>query len=91
MQAAENRKLTSPLDKNRTPTPSRSQSHSKMAVFKTGYKPIDDHCRPSRLDSETGAMINDFRQLKLKEYYNIMKLCDEQGVILSRKLVDRGM
>ena len=67
-----------------------SRSQSKIAVFKTGYKPIDDHCKPSRLDPETGAMVNDFRQLKLKEYYKIMKLCNEQGVTLSRKLLDKG-
>ena len=69
--------------------PSRAQS--KMAVFKTGYKPIDDHCKLSRLQGETGAMVDAFRQLKLKEYHSIMKLCEKEGVILSRNLLDTGI
>ena len=63
----------------------------KVAAFKTGYKPIDDHCRFSMLEGETGTMVNDFRQLKLKEYYDIMNLCEDKGVMLSRKLLDRGI
>ena len=60
------------------------------SVFKTGYKPIDDHCRPSQFADDTGNMIDDFRQLKLKEYHDIMNLCEKRGVMLSQKLLDRG-
>ena len=62
-----------------------------MAVFKTGYKPVDDHCRPSRLEGETGDMVDSFRQLKLKEYHNILRLCESEGVVLSRNLLDSGI
>lgn len=62
----------------------------QVAAFKTGYKPIDDHCKKSMLEGEVGEMVNEFRQLKLKEYYSIMNLCKEKGVNLSRALLDRG-
>lgn len=42
------------------------------------------------LVGETGEMVNEFRQLKLKEYYSVMNMCEEKGVTLSRALLDRG-
>lgn len=76
----------------RVPSSSRaSRTQSKMAAFKTGYKPVDDHCKPSRLEGETGAMTNSFRQLKLKEYHSVLRLCETEGVVLSQKLFDTGI
>jgi len=65
-------------------------AQSAVSVFKTGYKHVDDHSKPSRLDGETGAMVNSFRQLKLKEYHRVMVLCKNYDVVLNRQLLDRG-
>ena len=59
-------------------------------VIKVGYKPIDDHCSESTL-GEGGAEVNQFRREKLKEYFEVKKLCEETGLPFTPKTLDRGM
>ena len=59
-------------------------------VIKVGYKPIDDHCSESTL-GEGGAEINQFRREKLKEYFEVKKLCEESGLPFTPKALDRGI
>lgn len=60
-------------------------------IIKVGDKAIDDHSMRSTLKGETAEMINKFRELKLKEYCEITKLCKLNGIVLNEKLLERGM
>lgn len=55
----------------------------------TGSVAIDNHCMPSTLMGEVGEMVDKFRQKTLREYYAVKDLCQENGVILSTKLLER--
>jgi hypothetical protein len=59
-------------------------------IIKVGDKAIDDHCMQSTLEGEMAGMVNKFRQLKLREFYDINKLCTQQGVTLSPALLEKG-
>ena len=59
-------------------------------IIKVGDKAIDDHCMQSTLEGEIGGMVDKFRQLKLREFYEINKLCTVQGVSLSPSLLEKG-
>lgn len=59
-------------------------------VIKVGYKPIDDHCSESTLGGPTADGVNQFRQAKLKEYFNIKKLFEQRGLPFTQKVLDRG-
>lgn len=41
-------------------------------------------------DCETAELVDNFRQLRLKEYYEINNLCQYHGVQLTEKLLERG-
>ena len=74
---------------------SRSPQHSqengdKKTMFKTGERAIDNHCRPSTLTGETGELVDKIRQLKLREFNEIRKLCQENNVQLSQRLLEKG-
>ena len=56
----------------------------------TGNKAIDDHCMQSTLIGDVGEMTNMFRQKRLQEYFEITKLCEDNDVILSKQLLEKG-
>lgn len=58
-------------------------------VIKVGDKAIDDHSMSSTLKGETAEMVNRFRELKLKEYCEITRLCKLNGIILSERLLEK--
>ncbi|CAH1783951.1 unnamed protein product, partial [Owenia fusiformis] len=58
-------------------------------VIKTGIKGIDDHSMPSTLEGDTASLIDEFRQLKLKEYHAITKLCQDSHIELSEQLLQK--
>ncbi|VDI41856.1 Hypothetical predicted protein [Mytilus galloprovincialis] len=58
-------------------------------VIKVGDKAIDDHSMRSTLKGETADMVNKFRELKLREYCDITKLCKLNGIILSERLLEK--
>ncbi|KAK6176363.1 hypothetical protein SNE40_014663 [Patella caerulea] len=58
-------------------------------VIKIGDKAIDDHCSMSTLCEPTGMSIDRFRQKQLEEYKNVVSLCKERGVVLTKKLLDK--
>ncbi|XP_050412422.1 uncharacterized protein LOC126827227 [Patella vulgata] len=58
-------------------------------VIKIGDKAIDDHCSMSTLCEPTGLSIDRFRQKQLEEYKNVVSLCKERGVVLTKKLLDK--
>ena len=60
-------------------------------VIKVGDKAIDDHSMRSTMRGETADMVNKFRELKLKEYCQITKLCKMNGIILSERLLEKGI
>ncbi|KAL4226312.1 EF-hand calcium binding domain 12 [Mactra antiquata] len=55
----------------------------------TGSKYIDDHCMKSTLSGDVGQMMDDFRQKRLQEYFEIIRLCDENDVVLSKNLLEK--
>ncbi|XP_013411229.1 uncharacterized protein LOC106174281 [Lingula anatina] len=65
------------------------QTTGKAALIKTGNKAIDDHCRPSTLEGETADMVDRFRQLKVKEYHEILRVCQKNHVPLAESLLER--
>ncbi|KAJ8301596.1 hypothetical protein KUTeg_020583, partial [Tegillarca granosa] len=65
---------------------------SDSVIIKTGNKAVDDHCMKSTMkadDSDAADLVDKFRQLKLKEYYEIIHLCQCHGVPLTEKLLER--
>ncbi|KAL3851719.1 hypothetical protein ACJMK2_015446 [Sinanodonta woodiana] len=61
-----------------------------LEMIKIGDKAIDNHCQPSTLGGgEVGELVNKFRQQRLKEYHEVCGLCEENGVVLSRHLLNR--
>lgn len=56
----------------------------------TGNKAIDDHSMQSTLTGGMGDMVDKFRQQRLKEYFAITRLCKDNNVPLSEKLLERG-
>ena len=74
---------------NSRPTKS-SRNYDLMFFSTSGDATIDGHSAPSTLGGETGAMVDKFRQLKLKEYNDIVKLCKLNNVPLTEDLLKRG-
>jgi ornithine carbamoyltransferase len=60
------------------------------SMIKTGNKAIDNHCLPSTLTGDVADMVDKFRQMRLKEYDEVIKMCKESGVVLSDKLLEKG-
>ncbi|KAL5015165.1 hypothetical protein ScPMuIL_009435 [Solemya velum] len=58
-------------------------------VIKIGDTGVDNHCTASTMTGEIGEMVDRFRQLKLKEFHDIIKLCHEKNVPLSEELLER--
>ncbi|XP_062585713.1 uncharacterized protein LOC134247355 [Saccostrea cucullata] len=58
-------------------------------IIKVGDKAIDDHCMQSTLEGEMAGMVDKFRQLKLREFYEVNKLCSQQGIALSPSLLEK--
>lgn len=72
-----------------------SASHSvadsdKKTMVLTGDVAIDNHCMPSTLTGEMGEMVDKFRRLKLKEYDDVCKMCRDNNVPLTEKLLQKG-
>ncbi|XP_046561164.1 EF-hand calcium-binding domain-containing protein 12-like [Haliotis rubra] len=59
------------------------------SVIKIGHKAIDNHSLVSTLGGEVGEMVNRFRQLRLKEYYDVVRMCEEKGVPLTQPVLER--
>ena len=64
-------------------------SESGKTVIKTGDKPVDDHSMPSTMTGETSDLVDKFRQLKLREYNEIINLCKQNSVVLSERLLSK--
>ncbi|KAK3609529.1 hypothetical protein CHS0354_007330 [Potamilus streckersoni] len=60
-----------------------------LEMIKIGDKAIDNHCQPSTLGGEVGELVNKSRQQRLKEYHEVCQLCEENGVVLSKHLLNR--
>lgn len=63
---------------------------TEKSMIKTGNRAVDDHCRPSTLTKETAEMVDKFRQLKLKEYNEVVRLCKENDMALNIQLFEKG-
>ena len=76
---------------SRTPSVNgeENQGEDKKTIIKTGDKAVDDHSRPSTLGGEAGDMVDRFRQLKLREYNEIIKLCQANSVVLTEQLLGK--
>ena len=61
-----------------------------MNLSHAGDAAVDGHCAPSTLGGETAHMVDKFRQLKLKEYNEILKLCQQNNVPLTEDLLKKG-
>ena len=71
-------------------TQSPKLTEEAPGIIKVGDKAIDDHCMRSTMDTDTANMVDKFRQLKLREFCEITKLCYQQGVNLNTALLERG-
>nr|XP_033782495.1 EF-hand calcium-binding domain-containing protein 12 isoform X2 [Geotrypetes seraphini] len=60
-------------------------------VIQTGITAIDRNCTPSTLAGKTGEAINIFRKRCFFEYLNILSLCEQHGVSLSEKLLQKAL
>ena len=56
----------------------------------TGDVAVDNHCQPSTLGGETAELVDRFRQLKLKEYDDICKMCKDKNVPFTEDLLKKG-
>lgn len=70
-------------------SPKKVQEDTAPGIIKVGDRAIDNHCMKSTLQGETASMIDKYRQLKLKEYYEITRMCQVQNTPLSKKLLER--
>ncbi|XP_071082291.1 EF-hand calcium-binding domain-containing protein 12-like [Haliotis cracherodii] len=84
--------LARALSKRQSSASKRDSSMSRSSppsVIKIGNKAIDNHSLVSTMGGEIGEMVNRFRQLRLKEYYDVVRMCEEKGVPLTRHVLDR--
>lgn len=58
-------------------------------TIRTGSKAIDNHCMTSTMGGEIGEMVDAFRQRRLQEYYEVVDICEQNGVPLSRGLLEK--
>ena len=63
----------------------------RTVPLKLGDAAVDGHSAPSTLGGETANMVDKFRQLKLKEYNDIIKLCRLSNVPLTEDLLKKGL
>ncbi|XP_060081393.1 EF-hand calcium-binding domain-containing protein 12-like [Ylistrum balloti] len=70
-------------------SPKKQQEDTPPGIIKVGDRAIDNHCMKSTLQGETATMIDKYRQLKLKEYYEITRMCQVQNTPLSKTLLER--
>ena len=66
------------------------QLEGTPATILTGNRAIDDHSMNSTLQGEQGAMIDKFRQKRLQEFFEVQRLCKENSVVLTEKLLQKG-
>lgn len=58
-------------------------------VIKTGDKAVDDHSTPTTLPGDIGDMVDKFRQQKLREFNDIIRLCEANDVVFSQDLLSK--
>ncbi len=76
--------------KNKIKDSDGKEEETTRGLVKTGDPEVDNHLSPSTLGGETAELVDKFRQLKFKEYNDILNLCQEKKVVLSEKLLKRG-
>ena len=62
-------------------------THNRGAA---GDVAVDNHLAPSTLAGEHAQKVNQFRQLRLREYMDVCQLCRERNVPLSEALLKKG-
>ncbi|XP_071960308.1 EF-hand calcium-binding domain-containing protein 12-like isoform X2 [Antedon mediterranea] len=67
------------------------KSSSRSDKVKTNILAIDQHSRKSTLEGETGESIDRFREDRLKEYHQVLKLCKKHDVNLTPKLLQQAL
>ncbi|XP_041460330.1 LOW QUALITY PROTEIN: EF-hand calcium-binding domain-containing protein 12-like [Lytechinus variegatus] len=62
-----------------------------QSPLKTGNKAVDLHSQVSTLGGDLGVEIHDYRAARLAEYHAILRLCEERGIPLTPKLLQRAL
>merc|ERR1712178_350871 len=52
-------------------------------------KAVTDHITPTIRSGETAEQVDEFRQLKLKEFNEICALCQSNNIVLDKALLER--
>ncbi|XP_070192604.1 EF-hand calcium-binding domain-containing protein 12-like isoform X2 [Littorina saxatilis] len=58
-------------------------------VIRIGHLKVDQHCMESTLEGEVGVLMDKFRRNRLKEYFEVIRVCHEKGLVLTPELLDR--
>ena len=82
--------MQSQKSKRKTKSTNNDAQTSTATIIKTGDPEVDAHSMPSTLGGETAEMVDKFRQLKLKEYNEVVKMCKDNSVPLSEDLLKKG-
>lgn len=75
---------------NNWPWSNKKGAHDETpGVIRVGHKGVDSHCMVSTMEGEAGALLDKFRRNALREYFSAVRLCQQNGIILSPQLLDR--
>ncbi|KAK7496162.1 hypothetical protein BaRGS_00012572 [Batillaria attramentaria] len=70
------------------PMPDKKRDEAP-GVIRVGHKGVDNHCRVSTMEGEAGSLMDAFRRTALKEYFQAVRLCQQNDVVLTPELLDR--
>nr|XP_038023685.1 uncharacterized protein LOC113841105 isoform X4 [Anas platyrhynchos] len=63
----------------------------KCRLVRSGDAPVDEHCLPSTIEGDMGALVDHYRRNAVVNYLNCSKQCKERNICLTDKALQRGL
>ncbi|XP_068519165.1 uncharacterized protein [Anas acuta] len=63
----------------------------KCRLVRSGDAPVDEHCLPSTIEGDMGALVDRYRRNAVVNYLNCSKQCKERNICLTDKALQRGL
>ncbi|XP_035170271.1 EF-hand calcium-binding domain-containing protein 12-like, partial [Oxyura jamaicensis] len=62
----------------------------KCRLVRSGDAPVDEHCLPSTIEGDMGALVDKCRRNAVVDYLNCSKLCKQRNICVTEKALQRG-
>ncbi|NXI70579.1 EFC12 protein, partial [Anseranas semipalmata] len=63
----------------------------KCRMVRSGDVPVDEHCLPSTVEGNMGALVDQYRRNTVVNYLNCSKVCKESNVHVTEPVLQKGL